>query len=281
MKHVAFASLFTAALALPATSFACSCMEPGATFFLQPEDGATGVPVNTLVWVGAGQTRGLFEGDPQLPIELLDADEVVLPGTEGRLRSLNDTIDVFTPDLLLEADTTYTVRVGEQVISTFTTGSDVDEEAPPVPEETEVSTWSRAAEPFGTTSCGPLPASHGVSITWDMQGDSVLVLLDQDGLAEVDTDGIAGSAPGLAPHGSASLGNGFVCGGDTWEEARLGATTEVRYASFDLAGNFSGWSEPEEVTVRAGSGCSAAGDTTPTALLVLIGLLGVVGVRRR
>ena len=278
MKYVA---LILATLTLPATSLACSCMEPGATFFLQPEDGATGVPTNALVWVGGAQTRGLFAGETQLPIEVLDADEIVLPGTEGRLRSLNDTIDVFTPDLLLEADTTYTVRVGDQLISTFTTGSGVDDEAPSIPEQTEVSSWSEPAEPFGTTSCGPTPASHGVSISWDMQGDSVLVLLDQDGLADVDVEGIAGSAPGLAPHGSASLGNGFVCGGDTWEDARLGATTEVRYGSFDLAGNFSGWSEPEEVTVRAGSGCSAAGDTSPTALLVLLGLLGVVGVRRR
>lgn len=276
MKYVA---LVLAALSLPATSFACSCMEPGATFFLQPQDGATGVPVNALVWVGAAQTRGLFAGEDQLAIELLDGDEVVLPGTEGRLRSVNDTIDVFTPDLLLEADTTYTVRVGEQVISTFTTGSEVDDEAPAVPEEVHRSSWSDPAEPFATSSCGPLPASHGVSLEWEMDGDTVLVLLDRDELADVE--GLSGTVPALAPFGSATLGNGFVCGGDNWDDARHLASTDVRYGSFDLAGNFSGWSATEEVTVYNRAGCSAAGDTTPTALLVLLGLLGVVGVRRR
>lgn len=278
---LATATLASVVAFLPGTASACSCMEPGATFLNQPEDGATGVPTNALIWVGGSQTRGLFDGETQHPIELVDPEGVALPGTEGRLRSTNDTIDVFTPDLLLAANTTYEVRVADQVLSTFTTGSSTDDEPPAVPAETDRHTWSNPADPFGRTSCGPTPASHGVSLTWDMGDDSVLVLLDRDGLADVDTDLIEGSASGLAPHGSVSMGNGFVCGGDTWPEARLGAETDVQYGSFDLAGNFSGWSEAETVTVRASSGCSTAGGSAPTSLIAMLALLGLVAVRRR
>jgi len=259
---------------LPGTALACSCAVPQDTFFQQPDSGATGVPLNTLVWVGTSETRGE-------PIELVGPDGVALPGIEGNLQSAWESIDVFTPDLLLDANTTYQVQVAGQTISSFTTGATTDEVPPERPDVTDLSTWSEPADPFGRTSCGPTPASHGASFTWDLQGDSVLVLLDREGLADVDTDLIEGSVPGLAPHGSVSIGNGFVCGGDTWDEARLGAQTDFQYGSFDIAGNFSGWSEPETVTVRATASCSSAGDSSPVGLLAMLALVGLVGVRRR
>ncbi|MCO4770923.1 MAG: hypothetical protein KDA24_12895 [Deltaproteobacteria bacterium] len=278
MKTALFA-LTLLASSVPALALACSCMEPGATWFVAPEDGAVDVPVNALVWAGGGMTRGLFEGEDKFAIEVLDDQGVVLPGIEGRLNASMEVVDVFTPDFALQPNHTYSVRINDTVHSTFTTGEAVDVEAPQIPEETERDSWSNPPTLPDGFSCGGGQASHGVSFGFDMNG-SVLVLLDNDGAADVDVELIEGSLPAMSVFGFTSIGNGFACGGDNWEGAGLGATTDVRYASFDVAGNFSGWSEDETVKVTP-RGCSAAGGSSPVGIFALLGLGGLAAVRRR
>jgi len=263
----------------PALSFACSCMQPGSTNFVAPADGAVDVPTNALVWVGGAFTGGLFDGAERFAIEVVSADQVPLPGVEGRLHSNMDLIDVFTPDMLLTSGTRYEVRVGEQVVSTFTTGDSDDTEAPPMPQETERFRWSRLAQPPGfQNSCGGA-ASYGFSFTYDL-GDGVIAMIDHDGLADVDIDLIEGSVPSLTPFGSGSLSRGGGCGGSNWDNAAPGVSTDMRVGSFDVAGNFSGWSEDESITIPP-AGCSAAGSSAPVGMLALLMLSGLIGVRRR
>ena len=264
---------------VPASAFACSCLEPGATWFSAPEDGSVGVPTNTLVWVGGGMTRGLYEGEAQHSIELVDADGVVVPGSEARMRATSDIVDVFTPDFILDANSTYSVRVNGEVQSTFTTGDVDDTEPPAVPTETERSSWSEPPSIPSWGMCGSGGASHGLGFGFDTE-DSVLILLDNDARSTIDGDNFEGTAPAITVHGYASIGNGFSCGGDNWEGAALGARTDVRYAAFDLAGNFSGWSAEESVSVSP-RGCNAAGNSSPIGLVAFLGFAGLTVVRRR
>jgi MYXO-CTERM domain-containing protein len=265
---------------LPGVALACSCMEPGATFLTAPQDGAVDVPPNALVWVGGSATRGLFAGEERFPIELIGPDDLPVPGVEGRLSSSFDVVDVFTPDAELEAGTTYRVVVNGAVQSTFTTGSEPDHEAPDVPDEAAITTWSDPPVIPDGASCGTGRASHGISVEWQM-GDRVLILLDRDGVADVDVELVQGQVPALSNFGFASLGSGFACGGDNWSEAAHGAKTDLSYGGFDIAGNFSGWSEPETVTVRTRAGCDASGSGQPLGLAGLLVLGGLVGLRRR
>ncbi len=271
------AALALLATSIPTSALACSCMEIGGTWFVAPADGALDVPTNALVWVGGGITRGLYEDEQQFPIELIGPDEAPLPGTEGRLRGGWELLDVFTPDFALEPNTTYSIRVNGEIQSTFVTGLDADTEPPALPTELERNTWSRPPQPVAGGMCGDGRGSHGISVQWDM-GEAVVVLMDHDERAALDIEAAVGDVPSLSTSGYTSIGKGYGCGGDNWDEARNGAEATIRAGSYDLAGNFSGWSEPETAVVRP-AGCSAAGPASPSVALLL--LLGGVVLRRR
>jgi len=206
----------------------------------------------------------------------------VLTGGETRLRGNWDLLDVFTPDFLLEPNATYSIRVNDAIHATFTTGAEADNEPPAVPSITEQSTWSRGPYIPDGGMCGNGAASHGISVGWDM-GDAFVLVMDANAMADVDTDLIDGTVPSLALHGHTSLGKGFGCGGDNWDGARNGADAAISGGTYDIAGNFSGWSEAETIVVRPDptEGCSAAGSSRPSLLALAIALLGGVLIRRR
>ena len=278
----ALVALAVLATSVPAAGLACSCMELGGTNMTGPEEGQASVPLNTRIWVGGGITRGLRDGETQHPIELLDSEGVVLPGTETRLRGNWDLFDVFTPDFLLEPGATYTIRVNGEDQASFSTGVTEDTEAPAPPTVSERRTWSRPATPPDGFSCGDNSASHGFSLSFDQHLDSFLIITDGNDLADVDVDAIEGDVPSLSPFLNAAMGVGFGCGGDNWLDARNGAEATFRAGSYDLAGNFSGWSEDETIIVRPApvtEGCSAVGPASPS--LFALFLLGGVVLRRR
>lgn len=273
------AALALLATSIPASALACSCMEIGGTWFTAPADGAVGVPTNALVWIGGGITRGLYEGEQQHPIEVFGPDEATLPGTDARLSGGWELVDVFTPDFEFEPNTTYSVRVNGEIHSTFVTGLEADTEPPAPPTEIERSSWSQPPRPVDGGMCGDGRASHGISVQWGMD-DSVVVLMDNDERATLDIDAIDGDVPSLSTSGYTSIGKGFGCGGDNWDEARNGAETQIRAGTYDIAGNFSGWTAPETAVVRpANAGCSAAGPASPSLALLL--LASGVLLRRR
>ena len=281
MKPLFLALSLTAAASLPASALACSCMEIGGTWTTAPEDGQVDVPLNALIWVGAGITRGLYEDEEQHAIELLDPSGAVMTGGEGRLRGNWDWFDVFTPDLLLEPSSTYSIRVNGEIQATFTTGTESDTEAPEQPVETERRTWSRGPTIVDGGMCGDGSPSHGFSLSFAENADTFITILDAEGLADVDVDAIEGDVPALSAWQSVSGGRGFGCGGDNWDGARNGAEATFRVGSFDIAGNFSGWTEDDTIVVRPDptAGCSAAGAANPSWLALLA--LGGVLVRRR
>ena len=59
-----------------------------------------------------------------------------------------------------------------------------------------------------------------------------------------------------------------------WPGADEGESTDVRFATVDVAGNFSGWSQTSTATVETVGGCaSARPDVWGLMVLVALGLL--------
>jgi MYXO-CTERM domain-containing protein len=159
----------------------------------------------------------------------------------------------------------------------FTTGEGPATTAPDRVEAVETEqVHSESTGSCGAVHVGLYETTHTGFVTLvDVHADSDL---DPDTLVgEVD---VVGSAEGV-------IVGDDTCGGG-WLEADIGEFAEVRFATIDLAGNFSGWSDPVLLDMREdeveGEGCACAldgrGPELPAGLLVL-GLAGLIGLRRR
>ena len=253
-------------VAAPRSADACSCMF-GSPIVL-PADGATGVPLDTRVWVGSQWNTDDGTGEAGFAeTELLGPDGARVPGSMTGIVSRQDGLSVFTPDAPLAPNTRYTVRVEAGGLeSTFTTGEARSAGAPGVPEaevlETEVDPNREES------ACGPVAVA-----LLRVRHDGVLALADREGSATYDPARADGSVTGLTEEDTFSLGTSLCL--HTWPEADEGASTEVRFAAVDLAGNFSGWSAPVEVDL-GGCGCGAAPGGAG-----LLGLVALARLRRR
>ncbi len=215
-----------------------------------PESGAIDVPTNVRFWAGE------FGSDP----ELVGPDGLV----DMVVTHVGDNV-VFTPRTPLQPLTVY--RHGQLGLE-FTTASGPDLVAPPLP---SVEGWTSAYSSGGRAPCRETDAR----VTLDVVAgdlDTLVVVLDRaesSTLDPVTLDGevtaIVKSFPGT-PTRTLELGEAPCL--DNWPGAKRGAETTVRLGAFDLAGNFSGWSEPEEVGI---DGCDlGAGSGSPFAALVLL-----------
>lgn len=260
----------SAVLAAPRIAQACSCYSPGDDF-VAPVDGATDVPVNARIWVGSRWSSPVLTDD-----EYGD----VVPTTETLIEGNDTEIVVLTPIAPLVPGTRYRVEGVRATI--FTVGTSTDTTAPTIP--TELSREPRVEhvgwDPFGgESSCGE--ADH-VSVSVQLAHDGVLAVVDADGATDLDPAQLSGGITSAAFPTRVTLGRGVCL--HSWPEIEEGTTARLRYGSFDLAGNFSGWSEPADVAIpSAGCGCtttSADSDTSAT-LAALTALLGVFVLRRR
>lgn len=266
LLSLSFLALGTALL--PGRAEACSCMPPGFTSFMAPEDGATAVPTNTRIWVGGQQTGGGdFSGQTALPIELRDAQGNVVPGDEQELQGAFELVAVFVPDAELTPGENYQVLIGGEVLSTFSVGDGRDDMPPQIP---VITSQDNIHESGNFSSCGEahyanLGVSHG----------GVLALMDREEESTLDETHPAGILTELVIRDSVTLGNA-PCQ-SSWDEAKRGSKTQVRFSAFDLAGNFSGWSQNETIRIGAENGCSTVAGSPALALL----LVGALAVRRR
>ena len=189
-----------------------------------------------------------------------------------------------TPDELLEPKERYDVVeyrsdgvISYGVLSSFETGEASDLAPPPLPIEVDRTSTS-------WNICGDLcPQGKGSQVEVHLSGEG-LIVVDLGGSQALDIDGLSGFVSTAATDGELVLGGGGGCGGP-WPAAR-GETLTIRYGAFDLAGNFSGWTEEDTVTMpkipaTCSCNCSAtrARDVAPIASMV-VGLL-LLGWRRR
>lgn len=236
-----------------------SCAGPPAV--LAPAWGTRDVPTNTRFWIAL---QAAWESDASL-----DGLETVLIGSDGMEVELVETrlglyereLSVLTPAQELLPSSSYQLWVCDgPVCSTqvteITTGTGPDTEPPPPPAERE--------------------RDHGVKVVslWvDFEG---ILLVDLGG-GQLDPATLTGSVHDVtAAHDEpVSLGRGGCV--DSWPGS-IRDDRPLRYGALDLAGNFSGWTEPETLAVD-GCACSTEHRGGSGGLVLLALLVG--GARRR
>ncbi|MEW5854521.1 MAG: Ig-like domain-containing protein [Myxococcota bacterium] len=229
-----------------------------ATEFMAPAPDATDVPVNTRIWVGAGEggEDTMSVSGPHGPIH----------GTRTSLVSNLVTIVVFTPTEPLVPGETYVVTRPGGGSSTFRVGNARDHEAPPPP-----SVVSRRYEPdpedtdaipdiLQDDSCSTCSAGT----VFDLEHKGLFVVADLN-RAQAETVAFnPGEHLGFAALGlttEVKVSDAVACGGQ--------GESVTRFGTVDLAGNFSGWS-PDEDTHQGSSSCAASSGTGSWALFLLL-----------
>ena len=286
LARVRSATLLTAS-ALVATAAAsddaraCSCsLTPAIGAPVLPPDGAVDVPTNARVFVGGELTHVDETGrvvDVPRPVALRAGDVDVATTTALLTSRAGAVVTVVAPTERLAAGARFDVVVDGAVVASFTTGADGDDSPPAVPVvERATATSTMNDVPFvASSSCG-----DGSHAQFTLRSEGVLDLLDNQGGDEVDTETLAGEATHVGPAGAAWIGAG-ACAGN-WDGARPLATTQVRFASIDQAGNFSGWSTPRDVVLPvAGCTCAATGTTSSTSTGAAATIALAVLLRRR
>jgi hypothetical protein len=258
----------------PSVVWACSCawLETEALF---PADGQQDVPINARIWVGGG----LYwpePGDAEHRLALLDGDGAIVEVQYSELTGYNDLIAVMTPTSPLQAGGSYEVWAdGDEVLGRFTVGTDSDTAPPAVPAEIDREASASARVPGMASSCGP---SDVVDLTLEDTG--LVYVANIEGVEGPDTTALSGESSDLAPAPELRLGSAGCTW--SWPDAAPGASTTVRWGVFDLAGNFSGWSEPISVSIPpAGCTCVLGGAPTTTGGIGACLLALLVLVRRR
>jgi MYXO-CTERM domain-containing protein len=256
-KWTAAAALSLAVLAQPTEANACSCSLPEVT--LLPNGSA---PPNTKLWI-VGQDECL------LPI-LSDGN-----GNEVSFEraDLGRRLSVLTPNEQLVDGATYRLRCDDNPIAqatTFTVSGDADTSAPPVP---AVDVGDVESSGGDGSSCGE---SETAELSVDHDGN--IVVLDIAGLTTLDPEAMSGDVL------DAFTGNGHYIGNPTcmpinWSFDEDGDATGVRVATFDLAGNFSGWSDGQEVDGGCSVSARPAKGKAGFGVLFLLGF--AVGLRRK
>ncbi len=259
--------LALASTLLAGSALACSCAFE-ETELLAPADGATDVPVNARIWVGAG-TANWGQG----AVTLTGEAGAEVAATVSDLSGNNERIIVLAPAADLDAGAAYEVRVDDEVIGSFVAGAEADDAPPEVPGELEREATSSARVPGMANSCGPTDV-----VTLDLEPTGHVLIASLQGEDTVDVEAIDGEAADVSLDGLLRIGSAGCTW--SWTDAAPGASTGVRWGAFDLAGNFSGWSDEVTVTVPpAGCTCSSVG--SPASGLAGLMLLGLVVLRRR
>jgi hypothetical protein len=225
-------------------AWACSCA-PAVAEVVAPREGATEVPLNTLIWVRFGDEAS------EAPT-LADANQNLI-GLEpaGTLTGRNGPqVGAYQPTQELAAGTAYKVAFG-QLTASFTTGAATDVDPPPPP-AVITCTEQRSPQMGATSSCGDYhyrsvsAVSTGVVVLARLAGESFddasrtgeVAVLDVPGGAASQVDLLVGKSP---------------CDGTTWS-GKAGDSTRLQLASYDSAGSFSGWGEQQTVAL----GCAGA-----------------------
>lgn len=247
----------------PAIARACSC--GGDPAVLWPAMDANGIPTNTRIWINDGFSFYEFTRP-----HLRKAGETVdVDFTVSTIETSGTTMTVYTPDAALAPNTTYELmdcdsEMCEAPYVRFTTGAEPDLDPPAIPVET-----NRSGESGGSRrdSCGKYKAAE---VIVDAEG---LLVMEIDG-GSLDPKTLSGDTTVLTLERAITVGSGACL--MHWPTSD--DTAPVRYAAFDLAGNFSGWTEPDSLTI--GGGCSCRSDAPGAPPLLLLAVVAL-GMRRR
>jgi hypothetical protein len=208
-----------------------------------PAPGETAVPINARVFV----ERLSWAARPA-PV-LKAADGTIVPVAEGALTFPAGSITVLSPNQLLEANATYKVVAGTEELGTFTTGTTSLTTTPATPRvvDTEQRSGTVAGgSPFGSTQY------YSTYVT--VEAAAPVIVVDIDTKATLDSAQVSGGVS----HATDERQLDFQDDDSSCSINLGGPSASVRFGAFDVAGNFSGWSEPQEVTLPKDEGCGCA-----------------------
>ncbi len=225
------------------------------------------IPTNTAVWIPESPT-GSWEPDD---FTLVGPDGLAVPWEEG---GRVGGVILMQPEFDLQIGLTYSVEVdmldseGETfTTSSFTVELPSDDVPPSIPQEVARLLSTEANEFSGL--CGSGPPDDVAAFTVVGGGSWQLGAIRRGGAGDW-------------PEGGFVTVDAISDGADLEFTSQLppGTSFEARFAAFDLAGNFSGWSESVKGTMPP-AGCSCREDGRGDAAWVLLGGLGLARPRRR
>ena len=282
-------------MAAPASAVAVPCDGDMPVSFVYPPGGQIEVPLNTRIWVGEAWT----DDGSTLSVRRYEGETIETAQTS--LRAGDREVTVLTPAQDLDHDAFQTVATridgSEIVLATFATGFLPDTNPPLVP-------GLEGVEPLWDSGVLPDNSTYArIELRTKFMGTVMLVdVLDTDdgtaddddssqaGSEALDTDTVDGTVDGMIFLNSFPdyLEIGRTPCLSNWPLAEPGASTEVRFASFDRTGAFSGWGDwmevyipPDYEPITPGppgddddDGCSVGGRSATGFgfLLVLIGV---------
>ena len=238
-----------------------------------PSPEATGIALDARVWVTEP-----VEGRPLDTLRLVrtDDDTEIAVELQTLQTEQHTVIGSFRPLDGLEPMTSYALLAQDgEVVTSFVTG-DVTHDAPPaVPEVVSFEAHSEVSHEWGY--------EEWFLVDFDLQHDGVLVVMDREKTATMGGQP-SGKITDLSASTSLMLGRGGCV--RNYDGADENVETSVRFGAFDLAGNFSGWSEPMSVTFDALPGESSSSSSCriaeqPSSALAGVLLLLAAVVRRR
>lgn len=269
--------------AAPRVAQACSCSQLVGIY---PAPDAV-APTNTKIWILNGDY--IFEYWDEYcvgaPLPTLVGPDGEVPYTR---QAFQDTA-VLTPMAPLEANASYTFQLecpdlAPNLNTTFTVGEGPDTDAPaPV--------VATRGEEFHHDDLGSCGADHYVEYAVEHDGLFTIIDVHADGVVDFDAappEPLAmGSTIDYVDDETESVSVGNQTCRTSWPEANYGESADVRFATVDLAGNFSGWSATERVELEPlddpnAGGCAVTrGEDRGAPLWVGLALLALLGLRRR
>lgn len=245
---------------------ACSC-DLALYGVMAPSEGST-VPRNARIWIG------YFDGDFD-DVELRNLNQDVVIDFEQSEITIREglAITVLSPRELLEpGEYAFELPNFPQVL--FEVADEIDATPPELPELEHV---EPTVNDDDDDSCGTY---RGAQLRLEAEGIVLALGAEHD---EPDTDPPAGRVMSatVASEDQAHFGFDVPCGDGPWPG---GESVALRFGSFDLAGNFSGLSDPETIERPEDTSCSVAlgrpRHKGALALLTLLALTLIGRVRR-
>ena len=263
---------------------ACRDFWPNGEFGgLLPEDGETDVPVDTLIWFGVQGAVDADEDEFPVPDVVLrdEAGDLVALEEHGRLGAGSTHVIAWRPADELQPLGAYTLEAtwGDDGSSddgpeqqtwsrSFVVGEGASEGSPEAP------TFARIGlETYGNrlqhNPCYSLPPQDSVEVELEGSSRVALVLLS-------DEQGQPGPADPFDGVTAARLGVQLTIRDELPPHTKV----HLRAGTFDLAGNFSGWSEQEQASMPA-AGCASTIAYDQAALGLALLVVGGGLLRRR
>lgn len=233
----ALAAVVLAGLGVTRSAGALSCARDEELRL--PRDGQREVPLDTLIWGGWPGAQVSLRG----PEGVVASERRLIPAAGYAQR--NSGIPVLVPLQPLQPNSVYTVEesAGPNLSRQFTTGESVDDEAP-APLKLLGSTASPGQLVLDFASDDVLAGElDGTSAPFASLHDVLLPVNFGDGYRALDAD--APVFQWLTPEPTLRLSSGGVC--SNWSSA--GYAQRARFGTFDIAGNFSGWTDVPDIEV--------------------------------